>query len=163
LLLGKAYVLEGKPSRAEEIFREALDRSSDRKQMSLWIAAAYQSLLGNLEQSGRTEKRSRPRGKPSKLHAEDRDALLRLGWALLRDDWWKKEQEAKGHRRRDRMPFTRSKHSSLKSSPAIPTIHSLTHSGARCSRPKGSSFWPASSPKRPGPCSEAEIFQGNRI
>jgi tetratricopeptide (TPR) repeat protein len=96
LLLGKAYVLEGKPSRAEEIFREALDRSSDMEQMSLWIAAAYQSLLGDLEQSGRTGEAVAAARKAVQLHAEDRDALLRLGWALLRDDWWKKEQEAKG-------------------------------------------------------------------
>jgi hypothetical protein len=61
--------------------------------------------------------------------------------------------------RRDRTPSRRSRFSLLKSSPAIPTIHSPTHSGGRRSRPAGSSNLASELAERPGTCSEAEILQ----
>ncbi|MBI4582677.1 MAG: PD40 domain-containing protein, partial [Planctomycetes bacterium] len=91
LLLGKSYLLEGNPERAEELFHETLERSGDRDRMALWIAAAYQSLLLKLEISGRTGEAVAAARKALQFYPDDNAAQIRLGWALIRDRWSRRQ------------------------------------------------------------------------
>jgi tetratricopeptide (TPR) repeat protein len=94
LFLGKVYFLDGYPSRTESLFLGALDRSADRRMTALWMAAVYQSLVPELERSGRLGEAVAAARKAVEFHAEDAAAHLRLGWTLLRDHW--SRRKAKG-------------------------------------------------------------------
>jgi len=120
--------------------------------MSLWVAAAYQSLLLDLEQSGRFKDAVVAARKAVQFHPEDREARLRLGWALLRHDWSKKQ--GKVNRAPDAGPDALDEIEALVAqviarNPDDPIAYALW---SKALEPKGSSIWPASSPRKPGPC-----------
>jgi tetratricopeptide (TPR) repeat protein len=94
LLLGKVYFLARDPSRTESLFLEALGRASDREKTALWMAAVYQSLVHELTASERLAEAVVAARGAAQSHAEDAAARLNFGWALLREQWSRRDREA---------------------------------------------------------------------